>query len=198
MENGGVRRRRLSEANKFAETKSANRTPLLHFNSLFLQLELTRPTARIRYHSECGVNAENQEFDGSATWNRAFVNPLESLFILLAPAQARVQNQCPSHKDEAMNSPKRFHDADTEDLPPELTELGSLLRSLETDRTSDLQVAYNRVVESVRRRKRILNLVQEALSQLHLDVKYLMFDLEMTRRERDELQSRIEEEDHEI
>jgi hypothetical protein len=29
--------------------------------------------------------------------------------------------------------------------------------------------------------------VQEALSQLRLDMKYLVFDLEATRRERDEL-----------
>ncbi len=36
------------------------------------------------------------------------------------------------------------------------------------------------------RRKRILNIVQEALSQLKLDTKYLLFDLECTRRERDE------------
>jgi len=42
-------------------------------------------------------------------------------------------------------------------------------------------------VESTRRRRRILNLVQEALSQLRLDMKYLVFDLEATRRERDSL-----------
>jgi hypothetical protein len=43
------------------------------------------------------------------------------------------------------------------------------------------------VVDSTRRRRRILNLVQEALSQLRLDMKYLVFDLEATRRERDAL-----------
>lgn len=45
-------------------------------------------------------------------------------------------------------------------------------------------------VETIRnvqdRRRRILDLVQEALSQLRLDTKYLLFDLECTRRERDE------------
>ncbi len=39
-------------------------------------------------------------------------------------------------------------------------------------------------LESTRRRQRILALVQEALSQLRLDMKYLLFDLEATRRER--------------
>ena len=47
-----------------------------------------------------------------------------------------------------------------------------------------------RVVDSTKRRRRILNLVQEALSQLRLDMKYLVFDLEATRRERDALQQR--------
>lgn len=36
------------------------------------------------------------------------------------------------------------------------------------------------------RRKRILELVQETLAQLRLDMKYIIFDLECTRRERDE------------
>ncbi len=49
----------------------------------------------------------------------------------------------------------------------------------------------SRVVDAVRRRRRILGLVQEALSQLRLDIKYLMFDLEMTRKERDELRERL-------
>jgi nitric oxide reductase activation protein len=42
-------------------------------------------------------------------------------------------------------------------------------------------------MDSTKRRRRILNLVQEALSQLRLDMKYLVFDLEATRRERDAL-----------
>jgi hypothetical protein len=50
-----------------------------------------------------------------------------------------------------------------------------------------------RVVDSTRRRRRILNLVQEALSQLRLDMKYLVFDLEATRRERDALKPNQDE-----
>jgi len=42
------------------------------------------------------------------------------------------------------------------------------------------------VMDETTRRRRILALVQEALGQLRLDMKYLMFDLESTRRERDE------------
>jgi hypothetical protein len=43
------------------------------------------------------------------------------------------------------------------------------------------------IKEATDRRNRILKLVQEALSQLRVDMKYLVFDLECTRRERDEL-----------
>lgn len=42
------------------------------------------------------------------------------------------------------------------------------------------------ICETNTRRKRILDLVKDALSQLRLDMKYLVFDLECTRRERDE------------
>lgn len=45
--------------------------------------------------------------------------------------------------------------------------------------------AFNRIETANQRRVRILKLLQEALSQLRLDVKYLIFDLEATRRERD-------------
>ena len=48
-------------------------------------------------------------------------------------------------------------------------------------------------MESATRRRRILGLVQDALSQLRLDMKYLMFDLEATRRERDDYRRQLEE-----
>jgi len=40
------------------------------------------------------------------------------------------------------------------------------------------------------RRRRVMGLVQEALGQLRMDMKYLMFDLEATRRERDKLRDK--------
>lgn len=94
-----------------------------------------------------------------------------------------------------MHPPKRFQNSGGDDLPAELVEFGELLESLEADSKDELLVSYRRLTESVLRRRRILGLVQEALSQLRLDVKYLMFDLEMTRRERDNLQARIEGEE---
>ena len=48
-----------------------------------------------------------------------------------------------------------------------------------------IEPALGRVVENTQRRRQILSTIQEAISQLRLDMKYLMFDLEATRRERE-------------
>lgn len=80
----------------------------------------------------------------------------------------------------------------TEETPVELLELIQVIDTLPAEFRDSLQPALGRVVECSTRRRRILNLVQEALSQLRLDMKYLVFDLEATRRERDELQARLD------
>ena len=79
-----------------------------------------------------------------------------------------------------------------DDLPRELVELGRRISRLPPEHAAELKEPFAKVVESVRRRRRILSLVQEALAQLRLDLKYLVFDLEMTRRERDELRAESE------
>jgi hypothetical protein len=86
----------------------------------------------------------------------------------------------------------RFPDSEDEDVPRELADLGRRIAALTGPAQAELSMAHQRVVESVRRRRRILSLVQEALSQLRLDIKYLMFDLEVTRQERDELKQQME------
>lgn len=92
-----------------------------------------------------------------------------------------------------MTTTPRFPDSGEGDLPRELVELAQKIAELPEAFQKDLESSYCRVVESVRRRRRILALVQEALSQLRLDIKYLMFDLEVTRKERDELKLRMEQ-----
>ena len=79
-----------------------------------------------------------------------------------------------------------------QDLPQELIELGRRISDLPEAQFQSMEGVYCRVVDCVRRRRRVLSLVQEALSQLRLDIKYLMFDVEVTRRERDELQARLD------
>ena len=75
--------------------------------------------------------------------------------------------------------------SDNEQLPIDLNDLISAVANLPEEHRKTLQQPLNRVVEYTKRRRRILNLIQEALSQLRMDMKYLMFDLEATRRERD-------------
>ena len=74
----------------------------------------------------------------------------------------------------------------------ELTELASLIETLPDEYKGSFNDAVSRAAESIDRRRRILGFIQESLTQLRLDMKYLMFDLEATRRERDSLQRRLE------
>lgn len=79
-----------------------------------------------------------------------------------------------------------------EELPAELLALGQAIAKLPGAQFAGLEPHYAQVVECFRRRRRILSLVQEALSQLRLDVKYLLFDLDATRQERDQLKSELD------
>jgi hypothetical protein len=82
-----------------------------------------------------------------------------------------------------------------EELPADLQRLVLAVQSLSPEHSGEVAAALERVVESTKRRRRILNLVQDALSQLRLDMKYLMFDLEATRRERDEYLAKLEQQE---
>lgn len=54
------------------------------------------------------------------------------------------------------------------------------------------KAVMRRIDEKNARRSKILTLVQEALQELRLQIKYLTFDLEATRRERDALREKYE------
>ncbi len=79
-----------------------------------------------------------------------------------------------------------------DETPAELQELARVIDSLPPRYRDAVAPALQRVVDCSTRRRRILNLVQEALSQLRLDMKYLIFDLEATRRERDQYKAQLE------
>ena len=86
-----------------------------------------------------------------------------------------------------MNTAPSNPGSDGDQLPKDLVELASAIAKLPGEHRQMVEPILVRVTESTRRRRRILNLVQEALAQLRLDMKYLMFDLEATRRARDAL-----------
>jgi hypothetical protein len=90
------------------------------------------------------------------------------------------------------NSPDSLAAAQDQ-IPADLLRLAESIHSLPEPYAAHLAPLVDAVVESTKRRRRILTLVQDALSQLRLDMKYLMFDLEATRRERDEYRLKLEE-----
>ena len=76
-------------------------------------------------------------------------------------------------------------------VAPELEELRCAIDGLDVGTRLMLQPLFQRVSESVNRRRKILQMVQESIGQLRLDMKYLVFDLEATRRERDDLELQV-------
>lgn len=91
-----------------------------------------------------------------------------------------------------MSQPARVIHTDNEEIPAEVVDLNSALSELPAEYVARIRPVLNRVIESTKRRRRILSLVQDALGQLRLDMKYLVFDLEATRRERDEYRRKLE------
>ncbi|TWU25846.1 transcriptional regulator [Bythopirellula polymerisocia] len=80
-----------------------------------------------------------------------------------------------------------------ETVPADLQRLAEAISNLPSEQAVQLAPLIDAVIESTCRRRRILTLVQDALGQLRLDMKYLMFDLEATRRERDDYHAKLEE-----
>lgn len=89
-----------------------------------------------------------------------------------------------------MSTTSRPDNGQAEELPADIVELADAIQALPASTRQQIGPLLERVMESTRRRRRILYLVQDALSQLRLDMKYLVFDLEATRRERDQCRQR--------
>ena len=79
------------------------------------------------------------------------------------------------------------------ELPADIRQLVEAAEALPAEQRAAITPVVTRVVQNTRRRRRILSLVQEAISQLRLDMKYLVFDLEATRRERDDYRHKLDD-----
>jgi len=97
-----------------------------------------------------------------------------------------------------MSNIHRASTLEQDQIPADLQRLANAIAALPSDHAAALTPWIDAVMESTKRRRRILSLVQDALSQLRLDMKYLMFDLEATRRERNEYQMKLEEFEGEV
>ena len=76
---------------------------------------------------------------------------------------------------------------DKHEMPADIQRLSAVIDRLPEDVQGELKPVVKELIESTKRRQRVLKLIQEALSVLRLDMKYLMFDLWATRKERDDL-----------
>jgi hypothetical protein len=96
-------------------------------------------------------------------------------------------------KENTMTEPSHIMKPEIEEIPAEIAELVAAIAEVPHPVRDAIEPVLNRVVESAKRRRRVLGMVQDALSQLRLDMKYLVFDLEATRRERDDYRRQLEQ-----
>lgn len=74
-------------------------------------------------------------------------------------------------------------------LPLEILELQRLIDDCPAPHRAILSAASRNIIKCHRRRLHILNLFQDALSDLRHQMLHLQFDIEATRRERDALRT---------
>ena len=75
----------------------------------------------------------------------------------------------------------------TDHVPQELIEMRHYLSQLPLPWREKLLPLCDRLGHYTRLQNRIIRMAQDTVDQLQLDVKYMQFDVEATRRERDEL-----------
>ena len=83
-------------------------------------------------------------------------------------------------------------------IPSELIDLKKQLEDLPLHLRQKLLPLCERLHHYNRLHSRLLRIAQEAVDQLQLDAKYMQFDLEATRRERDDLLREIRGLDEEM
>ena len=79
-----------------------------------------------------------------------------------------------------------------EPLPREMLELCGQVGLLSLPQRNKLGPLCERVGHLLQLQGRLLRIAQDTVDQLQLDVKYLLFDVEVTRRERDALKQELE------
>ena len=81
----------------------------------------------------------------------------------------------------------------SEQLPQELLDLFDQIDSLPGSSREQLRPLCDRVCHIVRLQKRLVRMSEDTVATLQLRAKYLLFDLEVTRRERNALHQELRE-----
>ena len=82
--------------------------------------------------------------------------------------------------------------APAHDMPPELIALLERARELPADVRETFLPLVEEVAEQARFRGRVVSVARDALEQFRHELALIRFDLDATRRERDELRGRFE------
>ena len=90
-----------------------------------------------------------------------------------------------------MPDPSRLT-CNNDQLPKEFSEIRGQIELLPKMIRDRILPLCEKVSQFARMQGRLVRIAQEAVDQLQLDVKYLIFDLEATRRERDSLREELE------
>jgi hypothetical protein len=93
------------------------------------------------------------------------------------------------------NWKKEVFMAKSTNLPIEIEKLRTEIAKLHASQRTQLLPLLERLQHYIHLHARLLSIAQEAIDQLQLDAKYMQFDLEATRRERDELERMLFEND---
>jgi hypothetical protein len=75
----------------------------------------------------------------------------------------------------------------TDSVPPEVDELRGYLNQLPLPWRDKMLPLCDRMAQYICLQNKLLHMVQETVEQQQLDIKYLLFDVEATQRERDAL-----------
>ncbi len=79
-----------------------------------------------------------------------------------------------------------------DEVPPEVQELCKQVELLPRPSRDKLAPLCDKLAYFVQLQGRLIRIAQDAIDQLHLDNRYLLFDVEATRRERDALKQELE------
>jgi len=99
------------------------------------------------------------------------------------PAVIDFRSSAPADSAPSTESVQEIH---------ELAELLRLVDALPAEWRTDFYPVLDRLAACQERRLRMIGYVQDSLNQMSLDLKYLIFDLEATRQERDEYRSMLD------
>ena len=86
---------------------------------------------------------------------------------------------------KTFESSEKINAEQTAHLPQDVRALAGKIGELPEAYREMLRPYVENMISSTLRRREIFTQIQESVAQLRLDMKYLIFDLESTRRERD-------------